>query len=472
MEFKKAWLQEISPKPGSTTPARGSKQIEVQINPATLRLQMASTVDTGKDAGRQKTQYQGSTSTLSFDLVFDTADEGTTDSPVDVRTRTRQLERFVLPEMSQPKAVPPRLEFRYGTFTVIGVMTALNSDFDLFSANGVPLRAKCAVTIKEQKPEFDANQVGPGANTGVGATPPLPPSGAGGSGSPAGDRPTGPAPQPTDRSGTALAGETASDFAQRMGLDPKAWKGLQGITDPMSLTAGQRVDFSSALSLGAGVGVEVGATALLGVGGAASAGPGTEAAGRPGDGPVPAQAPADGVALTASGGLSRALEQATASRASAAATAVKLAFAGDPGSPASRPAAATVVQPPAAGGAASTAGRTGSMPAMAGRAATQPPDPRAVGYGFGVPLRPRIAIPRASTAGLVRELHRDIATGGDQPPATTDPTVPGWRALDIGEGPGGYPPARRYGCSCGGCGSAGGVAPAPAKSSCGCGGPS
>jgi hypothetical protein len=160
MEFKKAWLQEISPKPGSTTPARGSKQIEVQINPATLRLQMASTVDTGKDAGRQKTQYQGSTSTLSFDLVFDTADEGTTDSPVDVRTRTRQLERFVLPEMSQPKAVPPRLEFRYGTFTVIGVMTALNSDFDLFSANGVPLRAKCAVTIKEQKPSSTPTRSG------------------------------------------------------------------------------------------------------------------------------------------------------------------------------------------------------------------------------------------------------------------------------------------------------------------------
>ena len=122
---------------------------------------MASTVDFGKDAGRQKTSYQGSTSTLSFDLVFDSADEGTTETPVDVRTRTRQLERFVLPQMNQPKAVPPRVQFTYGSFTVIGAMTTLNQDFDLFSANGVPLRAKCAVTIKEQKPEFDAKLAGP-----------------------------------------------------------------------------------------------------------------------------------------------------------------------------------------------------------------------------------------------------------------------------------------------------------------------
>ena len=180
MEFKKAFLQAISEKPNSTDPV--GPKIEVQINPATLRYQMASTVDFGKDAGRQKTTYQGSTSTLSFDLVFDSADQGTTESPVDVRTRTRQLESFVLPQKNKTKAVPPRLQFTYGTFTVIGAMTALNQDFDLFSANGVPLRAKCAVTIKEQKPEFDANKAGPGANTGTGATSPVPGGAGPGSG--------------------------------------------------------------------------------------------------------------------------------------------------------------------------------------------------------------------------------------------------------------------------------------------------
>src|SRR3954465_7129634 len=168
MEFKKATLEPVKPNPVASPPSAGPT-MTVQINPATLRLQMASTVDFGKDAGRQKIQYQGSTSTLSFDLVFDPADEGTTKEPVDVRTRTRQLERFVLPAMKQAKAVPPRLRFTYGSFSVIGVMTALDQDFDFFAANGVPLRAKCAVTIKEQKPEFDATRAGPGANTGAGA---------------------------------------------------------------------------------------------------------------------------------------------------------------------------------------------------------------------------------------------------------------------------------------------------------------
>jgi len=164
-EFTKATLTEVSDRPDAQPKDVGAP-IEVQINPATLRLQMASTVDFGKDAGRQKIQYQGSTSTLSFDLLFDTADEGTTDDPLDVRTRTRQLERFVLPQMKRAKAVPPRVRFTYGSLSVVGAMTSLNQDFDFFARGGVPLRAKCAVTIKVQRPEFDASLAGPGANTG------------------------------------------------------------------------------------------------------------------------------------------------------------------------------------------------------------------------------------------------------------------------------------------------------------------
>ena len=180
MEFKKATLRPMTDK-AQPTPA--GPLIEVQINPASLRLSQTNSLDVGKDAGRPKTQYQGSQATLTFDLVFDTADEGTTEAPVDVRTRTRQLEQFVLPAMGQAKAVPPRVQFVYGSFTVIGVMSSLNQDFDFFATNGVPLRAKCSVTIKEQKPEFDANLAGPGANTGRGATPPVPPA-AGPGGSP------------------------------------------------------------------------------------------------------------------------------------------------------------------------------------------------------------------------------------------------------------------------------------------------
>ena len=241
--FAKAFLEEVTDKPVAN-PERDGVRVEVQINPATLRLQMASTVDAGKDADRQKTQAQAATSTLSFDLVFDTADEAKPNGdPVDVRDRTRQLERFVLPRMKSAKAAPPRVRFTYGTFSVVGVMTSLNQDFDLFSVGGTPLRAKCAVTIREQKPEFDAKLAGPGANRGLGAIPPVPAgsassAGSGGSPGPLGSGAPGGSggpgafggpgggvadPRATDRTGAALAGETAAGFADRMGLDPRAW---------------------------------------------------------------------------------------------------------------------------------------------------------------------------------------------------------------------------------------------------------
>jgi hypothetical protein len=422
MKFEKAIFQEISSKPSANPQAVGP-EIEVQINPATLRLQMANTVDAGKAFGRPNTQYQGtSSSTLSFDLVFDTADEGTTEQPVDVRTRTRQLERFLLPSTKSPKSVPPRVQFSYGTLTVVGVLTALNQDFDLFSTNGVPLRAKCAVTIKEQKPEFDAKLAGPGANTGAGATPPVAPGAGPGTGAGAGAG-AGAAPPPPDRTGTALAGESAADFANRMGLDPRAWKGLAaGLPDPLRLAAGLRIDFSASLSADAGIGLQTGATA----GGPA----GPEPAGGAPSGPIPAQAPADGAQLTAQGGLSRALDHAAAERAGQAAAHARAAF--DPESP------------PAPGPPAPAAAVTA--------------DPRAVSYGFGVPLRPRVGVASSAAIGLVHERRRGVPPVAGEAPETDDPTVPGWEALPARPATvaGGTRAAGGGGCGCG-CGGEGGA---------------
>jgi hypothetical protein len=435
MKFEKAIFQEISSKP-SANPQTVGPEIEVQINPATLRLQMANTVDAGKAFGRPNTQYQGtSSSTLSFDLVFDTADEGTTKQPVDVRTRTRQLERFLLPSTKSPKSVPPRVQFSYGTLTIVGVLTALNQDFDLFSTNGVPLRAKCAVTIKEQKPEFDAKLAGPGANTGAGATPPVAPGAGPGAGAGAGAGP-GAAPPRPDRTGTALAGESAADFANRMGLDPRAWKGLAaGLPDPLRLAAGLRIDFSASLSADAGIGLQAGATA----GGPAE----PEPAGGAPSGPIPAQAPADGPQLTAQGGLSRALDHAAAERAGQAAAHARAAF--DPET-AAAPAPATPA--PAA--------PTPARPAPPAPAPAVTADPRAVSYGFGVPLRPRLGVASSAAIGLVHEHRRGVPPAAGDAPETDDPTVPGWQALPARSEtvPGGTRAAGCGGCGCGGRGGA------------------
>lgn len=452
MEFKKATLQ---PMGAQAKPTPAGPPIEVQINPASLRLNQTNSLDVGKDAGRPKTQYQGSQATLTFDLMFDTADEGTTDAPVDVRTRTKELERFVLPAMGQAKAAPPRVQFVYGSFTVIGVMASLNQDFDFFATNGVPLRAKCAVTIKEQKPEFDANLAGPGANKGEGATPPVPPAAGPGA---------SPAALPADRTGTALAGESASDFANRMGLDPGAWKGLAaGLTDPLRLEAGLQIDFSASLSLGVSLGIEVGATAGVTLGGggtAAGSGLSTSASPTRPSSPIPAQAPAVGAALTAQGGLSRALDRAAAATAG---TAVAMAVASFPTEPPTFSGATTrgTNGAASAGGAAlaaSVPSPYGGTPPVRGSGGTGPAvtaDPRSLSYGFGVPLRPRLGVVRVTTIGLVHE-RTTLATApaADGVPVTDDPTVPRWQALPPGADgtPAGSGPAmtgRGGACGCG-----------------------
>ncbi len=59
---------------------------------------MTNSTDGAASRGRQAQQYNGSASTsLTVQLEFDTADEGSTGTAVDVRTRTAQVARFVLP---------------------------------------------------------------------------------------------------------------------------------------------------------------------------------------------------------------------------------------------------------------------------------------------------------------------------------------------------------------------------------------
>src|SRR5205823_908770 len=82
----KATLQEVDRKPASPPKLVGDP-IKVQLNPTSLRLALVNNVDVGKAMARPATQAQGSSSsTLSFDLVFDTADQDDNGQPVDVRS--------------------------------------------------------------------------------------------------------------------------------------------------------------------------------------------------------------------------------------------------------------------------------------------------------------------------------------------------------------------------------------------------
>jgi hypothetical protein len=424
MTLKKATLQEIDTKPTAVPqPIKDSPVIPVQVNPTSLHLALTNDTDVGKSVGRPNTTFQGSSSsTLTFDLMMDTADQGDTDHPVDVQTLTAQLQYFLLPKTKEPKAVPPRVLFIFGTLQVAGVMSGLNLEYDLFSDGGVPLRAKASVTIKEQMPQFDAKLLGAGSNTGTAATAPVP---AGAAAQNAGAASAG---GPADSTGTALGGESAADFATRMGLDPSTWKSLAaGITDPLHLDAGLQIDFSSSASVSAGIGVDAGATSP-----AAGNDPGVTSAG----GAMAPAASLSPAALTAAGGVSQAIAQQALSQSAAAAAATRAAFAPGPSAPAG-PSAPT---PGTAGaGASGTAGSgmtAGTSGTGAGGPVPQfPPDPRATSFGFGVPLRPLIAIPSRAAVATVH----DVARGQAWPPAGTLGTSAG---PATGTGP--------CGCGCGG----------------------
>src|SRR6267143_1487952 len=315
--LKKATLQEIDAGSGAK-PVPGT-EIEVRFNPQSLKLALANKIEGGDTRGKQNRQYLGKTSTtLAFDLHFDTADQGTTDKPVSVRTQTAMVERFVLPKgQGNKKQVPPKCRFHWDELVIDGIIEEVSIDFELFASNGTPLRAKMGVSIKEQDAKYELLQSGPGANNANSATPPGKPGtgpGSGGGG-------------PTDSSAQALAGESAAGFAARLGLDPTAWRGIAGqlgASSSLSLQTGLSIDFNSSLSVGAGIGisagVDVGASASLeasfGLSASAGASFGVSAGGDA----------SAGFALSAAGGLGAALETVAIVKSESAAAGARRSF--------------------------------------------------------------------------------------------------------------------------------------------------
>lgn len=393
--------------------------LKVQFNPHSLKLQMANSIDGAKSRGRQVQQYNGTSSTtLSVELEFDTADEGTTGRAVNVRTRTAAVARFVLPAGKESKQAPPRVQFRWGALGVAGVMTSLSEELDLFSAQGVPLRAKVGIEIKEQDPKYEAR-----ANPRTAAPP-------AGENKDAVDAGSG----NEDRTDEALDGESASDFLARNGLAPAAWRAIAGALDnPLSLSAGVAVDFSASLSVEAGIGVSAGFGAELEVSAGVSLG--LEAGGGGGV--------AAGIALAAAGGITAADQAAAGAQAIVAADGARAAF----GRPVGRPAPPVADSTRAPLAMASTAGTPVPAPA-APRPAPALVDARAVSFGRGVPLRDRLTPPDvgAGTGGYVVVAPRTPA--GAAPQRARAAGTASWERLPHAAAADAVQQRRRPGCGC------------------------
>jgi hypothetical protein len=429
MELQKAKITQL----GQNNQAGDS--FDVQFNPTSLRLTLTNKAAGGRTSSNPVRQIVGpSESTLAVDLIFDSADEGTSDNPVSVRERTSRLELFLFPRSNEEHA-PPRLRFEWGDIIISGTVDSLTVDFDHFAASGAPLRAKVSLSIKGQEPERELQPIAPGARKDAAAPGAASNNGPGGGGN----------GKPSPNAAKALAGESASEMAARLGLDPAAWRGLDlGSESSLSLSAGVEIGFSASLNVSAGLGVSLGVEAGASVSLEASFGLEASAGINAVAGVGVGADLAAGFALSAAGGVSAAIETVQAAKNQAVQQQARTAFKAPPkalpAAPANRSSASVTSSAAPLPGAQpkppeqrrvplKNTGLPYSSALERADAAPRPPraDARASGFGFGVPLRDTVG-PTADIIAI-----KSKVPAGDVP-LTNDPTTPGWIALPQRDG--------------------------------------
>lgn len=163
----KAKLIPFRDPPNANAPDQ-AREIPFDFNPETLTFKVSTgqARDSARQ-GRQQTQnVAASQATLSFECIFDSTRPRDSDganslsSPVkdrDVRKRTKAI-ADLLQDVDPGKAsVPRRVRFLWGEFLFDGVVSQHQETFDYFSADGVPLRSKVALTLTEKEFRYNVS---------------------------------------------------------------------------------------------------------------------------------------------------------------------------------------------------------------------------------------------------------------------------------------------------------------------------
>jgi hypothetical protein len=102
---------------------------------------------------------RGQNEKITFELFYDTTEKGMVDNVTDVRTQTVKV--YDLLKILPKTHAPPRCKLRWGTGGQLFsfgssldprcVLESVTEEFNLFSPDGVPLRARLNVTFREYK---------------------------------------------------------------------------------------------------------------------------------------------------------------------------------------------------------------------------------------------------------------------------------------------------------------------------------
>lgn len=230
----------LIPMNGDQPETDETKHIEVQFNPATLKVtlsnQLKAESNGGGGSGAAAQYVEKSESSLAIELVFDTSVERPgTPANSDVRRLTgRVADAFMKPqnpESDRPGA-PTRCRFQWGSFQFTGMLASYNETLDFFAPEGIPLRATLALSFKEDRYQFDLDDSVSAARR----------------------------EQPTFA--PAGPGITVPQAAGNAGRDPRDWRdlaGFNGIENP-------RFTLEAGISIPpAGIKVEAGSAVLVGL---------------------------------------------------------------------------------------------------------------------------------------------------------------------------------------------------------------
>jgi len=131
------------------TPRVSDPVIPLRFNPSEYQLQKSNNFAEIAIPGLESPPIQfvrGAAEKLSLELLADTSD-----TLEDVREKYVNKLRDLM-RLNVELHAPPIVAFSWDTQVFKGVLESLNISYVLFSPDGVPLRAKLSVTLKEYRP--------------------------------------------------------------------------------------------------------------------------------------------------------------------------------------------------------------------------------------------------------------------------------------------------------------------------------
>jgi nucleoid-associated protein YgaU len=194
------------------------RKIEFLFNPSELTVSKSNTWKggDGKGGNAPEQRFQtGQPATLSFSLTFDTTHKGS-----DVSVHTTELLNLLKVDSSLPggdktrnTGRPPWVEFHWGRLHSFRcIVERLQIKFTYFASDGMPLRAKCDLTLKQWNDEAELPLQNPTSFTPMVHT-----------------------------VHTLLPGETLDRLAATYYQDPTRWRLIadaNAIIDPLEIPAG------------------------------------------------------------------------------------------------------------------------------------------------------------------------------------------------------------------------------------------